>query len=239
MSELGAYVKAMTTPTKFRRGIALALLALWLATPAAAQLRLPFLGGDDVEIELHPLSPEEAADVARMEAVFNSIGTLDAEFVQTSDNELAQGRILLQRPDGLRMEYLEPSPHVLIGNGGAIMYHDRHLQQTTFLPVSQTPAAFIMRENLNMRDGVLIINFERSGAFRRVTLVQESNPEEGAITLIFEDNPLRFVGWRIIDPAGAQVNIALVNPRYGVTFDEDVFRIVDPSVDPLPPLPPR
>ncbi|MCZ6604078.1 MAG: outer membrane lipoprotein carrier protein LolA, partial [Alphaproteobacteria bacterium] len=177
--------------------LALVVVATWLVPPAAAQLRLPFLGKQDAEVEAYDLSPDEQVDVARMEAVFNSIRTLDAEFVQTSDTHLSVGRILLSRPDGLRMEYEEPSPHVLVGNGAAIMYHDRHLQQTSFLPVSKTPAAFIMRDNLSMRDGVMIINFERAGTFRRVTLVQEDEPGEGAITLIFEDNPLRFVGWRV------------------------------------------
>jgi len=212
------------------------------AMPASAQLRLPFFdrdrGGNVVGKEL---TAEDQADIARMESVFNSILTVDAEFVQTSDTELAQGRILLWRPDHLRMEYQDPSPHILIGNGGAIMYHDRQLQQTTFLPVSQTPAAFIMRDTLNLDDGVVVVDFERSGAFRKVTVVQEDNPDEGAITLIFEEGPLRFVGWKVIDPAGVEVNIALVNPRYGVTFDEDVFRVIDPKLQPLPalPLPPR
>lgn len=208
------------------------------ALPSQAQLRLPFFGGGG-EVTPYELSAAEAADVQAMEDVFNGFRTVDAEFVQTSKNELSQGRILLSRPDGLRMEYLEPAPHILIGNGNAIMYHDRHLEQTTFLPVSRTPAAFIMRDNLDMSDGVVIVGFERRGSFRRVTLVQEDSPDEGAITLVFETNPLRFVGWKIIDPAGEEVNISLVGPRFGVPLDDEIFRIIDPKVDVLPPLPPR
>jgi outer membrane lipoprotein-sorting protein len=206
--------------------------------PADAQLRLPFIGSRG-EVIPYALSPQEQADVLEMERVFNAIRTVDAEFVQTSDNELSQGRILLSRPNGLRMEYEEPAPHILIGKGNAIMYHDRHLEQTTFLPVSRTPAAFIMRDNLNMREGVVIVGFERRGSFRRVTLVQEDDADEGAITLVFETNPMRFVGWKILDPAGEEVNISLVGPRYGVRFDDSVFDVVDPKVEALPPLPPR
>lgn len=236
-----AYVRGMTLKQLMSGGLAAVLLAT-AAVPAAAQLRLPFFrGGDDGGVVPRTLTAEEQADIARMEAVFNAISTVDAEFVQTSDSEIAQGRILLQRPDLLRMEYEEPAPHLLIGNGGAIMYHDRHLQQTTFLPVSQTPAAFIMRDNLSLKDGVVIVDFERTGQFRKVTVVQQDEPDEGAITLIFEERPLRFVGWKVIDPAGVEVNIALVNPRFGVTFDEAVFKVVDPKVQPLPalPAPPR
>ena len=229
-------------PTVIRSGAAAAVLGLGLAAfslPAAGQIRLPFLGGDDPVVEQVPLSAEQNALVDRMEAVFNSIRTIDARFVQTSQGQRSQGRILMSRPNGLRIEYQDPDPYVLIGDGGAIMYHDRLLQQTTFLPVSQTPAAFIMRENLDMRDGLVIIGFERVGPLFQVMMVQEEDPEEGAITLIFERDPLRFIGWRIIDGAGTQVNFTLVEPIFGLQIDDDVFRIIDPTIEPLPPLPPR
>ena len=142
LSHLHDYVCTMMTFSELFRLArigALAAVVLGAAIPAQAQFRLPFFRGGE-PVEPYVLSPAEQLDVQRMEQVFNNIRTVDADFVQTSKQEVSQGRILLSRPDGLRMEYQEPAPHILIGNGGAIMYHDRHLEQTTFVPVSKTPA---------------------------------------------------------------------------------------------------
>ena len=188
------------------------------ALPAAAQI-----------VSVVPLSEQNITDLGRIEAVFNSIHTMSASFVQTTDTEISQGTILLSRPNGLRMEYQDPAPHLLVGRGNTIMYHDRHLLQTTFLPLDRTPASFILQENLRFDETLVITGFVSRGSIRRVTVAQAGNVEAGSITLMFEDQPLRFVGWRVTEQGGGDINIALVEPHYDVPIDEDLFRPIDPK----------
>ena len=64
-----------------------------------------------------------------------------------------------------------------------------------------------------------------------MTLVQTDAPDSGTVTLMFEDKPLRLAKWRVVDAQGARVEVALMEPRFGVTFKNarDLFSTVDPN----------
>ena len=62
-------------------------------------------------------------------------------------------------------------------------------------------------------------------------MVQTDSPAAGSVSLIFEDNPLRLAKWRVIDAQGAWVEVALMEPRFDVTFRNpaELFSTVDPN----------
>ncbi|MBS28154.1 MAG: hypothetical protein CL566_04405 [Alphaproteobacteria bacterium] len=179
------------------------------------------------------LSEADRADIARIETYLNGLTTMESRFMQFSKDGVAQGRILLDRPGHMRIEYAAPVPVLMVASSRLLMYHDTELKQTTFLPVSETPAALLIDDPIALSGDVTITAFERAPKAFRVTLVQTDAPDSGSVTLMFEDAPLRLAKWRIIDAQGTEVEVALLEPRFGVAFEDadELFSTVDPNAN--------
>ncbi len=168
-------------------------------------------------------------DVARIERYLNELTTLDSRFVQFSGQGIAEGRIILSRPGEMRIEYEPPVPVLMVAKGFLLMYHDRDLGQTSYLPVSETPASFLLEDVIRLSGDVDITGFERGPASIRITVLQTETPDAGSVTLTFEDAPLRLVKWHVKDAQGNDVDVALLEPKFGVEVDPDLFSLVDPA----------
>ena len=175
------------------------------------------------------LSTEEAADIERIEDYLNGLTTMDSRFVQLSDGTIAQGRIRLSRPGRLRIDYEPPVPVRIVASGRFMLYYDHELEQTTYVPVSRTPAYFLLQEEVDLSERIAITDFEKDAATIRVTAIEQDSPENGSLTVVFEDNPLRLVKWQVVDPQGQRVDVALLDPHFGVNLDNDLFSTVDPT----------
>lgn len=171
------------------------------------------------------------ADVARIERYLNELTTLDSRFVQFSGQGIAEGRIVLSRPGDMRIEYEPPVPVLMVASGFLLMYHDRELIQTSFLPVSETPASFLLQEKIALSGDVTITGYERGPASIRVTILQTDAPDAGAVSLVFEDAPLRLIKWQVKDAQGNDVDVALLDPKFGVEVDKNLFSLVDPALN--------
>ncbi len=185
----------------------------------------------DADTTAATLSEADRADIARIETYLNDLTTMESRFLQFSEQGMAQGRIFLNRPSHLRIEYAPPTPVLMIASDIILMFHDTELKQTTFLPVSKTPAGFLLEENIKLSGDLTITDFERKAQAFRVTLTQTDAPDSGTVTLMFEDKPLRLAKWRVVDAQGTRVEVALLEPRFGVTFKNagELFSTVDPN----------
>ena len=171
------------------------------------------------------------ADIARIERYLNELTTLDSRFVQFSEQGIAEGRIVLSRPGNMRIEYEDPVPVLLVASGYLLMYHDRDLIQTTYLPVSETPAGFLLDEKIQLSGDITVTDFERGPASLRLTIIETDAPESGSVTLAFEDAPLRLIKWHVQDAQGNDVDVALLEPEFGTEVDGDLFSLIDPALE--------
>tara|TARA_R110002110_G_scaffold415612_3_gene651919 strand:+ start:123655 stop:124305 length:651 start_codon:yes stop_codon:yes gene_type:complete len=205
----------------------------YLAVTLLASLWLPVSGGAAAAANAVPaaLSEADRTDLARIEAYLNGLTTMDSRFLQFSEGGVAEGRILLDRPGRLRIEYEPPVPVLMIANNFLLMYHDTQLKQTTFLPVSETPAALLIDESIALSGDVTVTAFERTAKAFRVTIEQTEAPDTGSVTLMFEEAPMRLAKWRVIDAQGTVVDVSLLEPRFGVEFNNagELFSTVDPN----------
>ena len=170
------------------------------------------------------------ADVARIELYLNALTTLDSRFIQFSAQGIAEGRIILSRPGAMRIEYKEPVPVLMVASGFLLMYHDRDLVQTSYLPVSETPASFLLEEKIKLSDKITITGYDRGPASIRLSVIQTEAADAGSITLTFEDTPLRLVKWQVKDAQGNDVDVALMEPKFGVEVDPNLFSLIDPAL---------
>jgi len=171
-----------------------------------------------------PLSDQDRADIGRVETYLNALRTLTARFVQVSEQGgVAEGRIYLQRPGRLRLEYADPVPLLVVAARGQIIQHDKQLKQTTYLPLSSTPAAILLRETVALSGSVTVTAVERGAGSLRVTIVQTEDPRAGRLTLVFAERPLQLSNWVVVDGQGATTRVALSEIQNGTPIPAQLF----------------
>jgi outer membrane lipoprotein-sorting protein len=167
---------------------------------------------------------ETGEDISRIEAYFNDLESVRADFVQINpDGRTVTGEFYYDRPDKMRLDYNPPSEILIIANGWNLVYHDRRLQQVNYLYTSQTPLEFLLGDEVRLSGDVTVTAVDRRASELLVTLVQTDEPAEGAITLAFSEQPLELRRWTVVDPQGNVTHVILENMQTDVDLDEQLF----------------
>lgn len=176
------------------------------------------------------LTGEQQAELQKLTEYLNGIRTMTARFTQYSENGgVAEGKLYLQRPGHMRFEYDPPSPILLVADGNFVIYFDKSLNQTSYLPIGSTPAWFLLRNDIRLGGDVSVIGYEHTPGAIRVTLVQTKEPDAGAVTLTFSDRPLELKQWSLVDAQGKRTTVALTDIKLGVPIDKQLFVFKEPT----------
>jgi outer membrane lipoprotein-sorting protein len=190
------------------------------------------LAADSLAVRAAPapgLSPADQAEVARVEQYLNSIKTVSARFLQvTSEGNAVQGKFYLERPGKMRIQYDPPNPLLMVASGIWLTVYDPELKQTSYLPITSTPAYFLVKERLDPKD-ITVTKVERGKDSVRITLHQAGHPDEGRLTLVLGDKPLQLRKWTVHDHDGKTIEVALLDAQFDGKLDPHLFQFVDPS----------
>lgn len=193
--------------------------ALVLQTVSAAEAATP---------QPVALTTEQKALVSRIETFVNEITTVEADFVQMSGSGgFARGTLYLQRPGRMRFEYAPPAPYLLVSNGTFFIYVDKELEQVTYLPLSQTPAHLLLRQNFSLSEGLILTGLVEEGAVVKLEVTDADEPDLGRVILNFNREPLALKGWTVLDPQAQRIQVTLVDPLYGKELDKSLFVYVN------------
>jgi outer membrane lipoprotein-sorting protein len=175
-----------------------------------------------------PASEQE--QIQRLEAYLNGIKSLQSRFYQASTTgEEAAGTLYLDRPGRLRIEYDPPSPMLIVADGSFLVTFDRKLQQATYLPLGQTPAAVLLDERVRLDSGDFRVAMLQADADSvRATIERRGSPAEGRLALVFTESPLRLHQWEVTDAQGIVTAVVLDEPRFGVPLKRELFEFRDP-----------
>lgn len=177
------------------------------------------------------LSPEQAAAVSAAERYLNDLKSFTARFVQVATNGgFAEGEVLVQRPGKLRFEYDPPTPILIIANGLSLLYYDKELKQASFIPLWETPLWFLVGEDIRLDDKLRVTEVVEELGTVSITVEDRENADAGKVTLVFSAQPMALKRWRLLDAQGVETQVTLVNPRFGVPIDSDVFDYSDLEV---------
>lgn len=175
------------------------------------------------------LSPQDQADLGRIEAYLNGISSLKAHFMQVApDGAVSEGTAWLERPGRLRFQYDPPSPYLLIASHGVLTFNDSALQQTSNIELSRTPLGMLLGEHVQLSGPVTVTGFERYPGQLQVSLVRTSSPGDGTLTLVFADPPLSLRQWTVLDAQQRETHITLYNAQTGGKFDPSLFEQIAP-----------
>lgn len=170
------------------------------------------------------LTPEQQADVARVETYLTGIKTMQARFVQVASNgAYAEGVFSLSRPGRLRFQYDPPAPLLIISDGTVVYSYDTALKQTTQIPVNLTPLWFLLRDRIRFSGDVTVTRYEKQGGVVRITLVETKDPAAGSVELALQSEPLALRQWSVTDAQGITTNIALTEARQDIALDRNLF----------------
>ena len=175
--------------------------------------------------------------VRRVETYLTGLRSIESDFVQSSSNGgFARGRLYVQRPSSLRLDYEPPSALQIYADGSWLIYVDTELEEVTHVPLARTPAAFLMGETVSFSGAARVIDVELDNETVRVELVRSDEPEAGSAILTFGRRPLVLRGWTVIDAQDVRTRIGLVQPSFNGPIDRSVFRfdpdqVIRPSHD--------
>lgn len=202
---------------------------LWLVLAGALLAALPAVAQQPRAARL---TAGDKAEIGRIEDYLNGLKTLEARFLQvTSTGEYSEGKLHLDRPGRLRIEYDPPVPVLIVANRGLLTYFDKELQQVSHVPLSSTPAGILVRDKIALlSDEFVITGIERESQAVRLSLVRASDPQEGSLALVLADRPLELKKWMVTDAQGVTTTVSLLDARTGIAIDPKLFEFSDPTL---------
>ena len=176
------------------------------------------------------LTSQDRSDIARVETYLNGIRTLHSRFLQLAPNGgKSEGQAWLQRPGRLRFEYDPPSPFLLVGGNGLLVFHDSQLEQTSNIPLGSTPLGLLLQDNLRLSGDITVSGITRAPGQLQISLFRTKSPGDGTLGLIFADAPLALRQWSVLDAQRHETRITLYNIELGGVFNQKLFEFVDPK----------
>ena len=174
------------------------------------------------------LSVDERLLVGQIEEYLTGIKTLRGRFVQTaSTGGQATGEVWLKRPGKLRFEYDKPTDILIVSNGSMLLYFDRELEQTSYIPLSETPLGFLVKDRVDLRnvEDYHLASLEREQDEIAVWVAQEGVEagQPGSLRLVLNAEPLALKRWRVVDQQGTVTRVRLSDVETGVALDDDLF----------------
>ena len=175
------------------------------------------------------LSEDEARWLQRAEDYFNSIDSIRAAFFQTSsEGGTAEGVFYLSRPGRLRIEYLPPTPVLIVGDGLLLHFHDTELGQVNDWPIFDTPLGALSADEVKFNEDLVVTGFRRRSGALAITLVKREDPGLGSLTLYFSEAPMELKQWKVIDAQGLVTTVALFDAETNIALDNRLFVFDDP-----------
>lgn len=176
------------------------------------------------------LTEEQQKQIEKIEKYFNDIHTIKSRFYQTSDNGgSAQGNFYVSKPNKMRLEYEPPHQIEVIADGYYLIFHDKKLEQVTYLDLNDNPASMILKENFSFKKEELIVtDMTSEPGLLSVSVIKKNQPSAGEITLFFKEKPFSLKQWQVTDAQQITTLVTLDNMETNLEIDGKLFKFKDP-----------
>ncbi len=187
-------------------------------------------------IPVQPPKAEPPPSIDRINAYFNTMRGLQANFVQTApDGRKFDGVLYLLRPGRMRFEYAPPATLEIVADGRTVRILDRKLRTFDDYFIGQTPLKFLLQPKIDIGKDTKIIDLKRFGPEIILTIEDKSTlGGTSRIRVIFEGETYALKEWIVTDPQGSDTRVALSNVNLAVLPDKALFvideqRIIEPK----------
>ena len=165
-------------------------------------------------------------DIRKIEDYLNSVKTLEARFVQNASNgNVAEGKLYIEKPNKIRMEYDAPTNVLIVGNGDYIVYNDKDLDQISNIDYEDIPASLILGNDIKIGgEEIKVVSFYKDAGTTIIGLDYAGKGNLGTITLTFNNSPFELRQWKIIDPQSVEVAVSLYGTKVDKGIDQSLFK---------------
>lgn len=177
-------------------------------------------------------TPETRKILERVEAAYNTIGTLEAKFAQfdsKSEDDLQTGTLYLSRPGRMRLVYEKGSPLEFYAVNGYLIYHDKEAKEVSYFELSQTPVEMILQKELKFDDPRFVVTDVQDVLDEYyVTAHKEGAKELGSLTLVIDKDTMQLKQWDVLDMQGIKSTVSLFDTKVNIPVDKKLFLFQNP-----------
>ncbi len=197
-------------------GLAIRIAAFCMAAVLGALFALPASA---------QFSPEQADALARINAYFNSVRTMEGEFIQVGPNgEQSEGVFFLARPGKVRFQYKPPVRLLVVSDGRSVAIEDNTANTQDMYPLSRTPLRHLLADRIDLTSAAIVREVRMEPDLISVVL-QEESMGDGWLTLIFDAKTYELRQWITTDAQGLNTSVAVFNVAVNKPEDRSKFRI--------------
>ena len=168
-------------------------------------------------------TPKTEYNFRAVKEYLKNLNTLEASFIQiSSDGDIKRGKIFLNLPGKLRIDYIEPKDLLITSNGFWLTIQNKKLQQTNNLPVERTPLNLFLNKKFNF-EGNSNIKFKIESDVVTLTFFEDKKLKESKFELEFNSNPIRLRKWVIIDEFENKTSVMLQDIRTDIELSNKIF----------------
>jgi len=170
--------------------------------------------------------------IERVNAYFNAIKGLQADFVQLSpDGRQFSGILYLLRPGMMRFAYDPPAALEVISDGRSVAVRDKKLNTQDVYFVGQTPLKFLLQPRIDIAKDSKVVDLRRVGP--DVVLLLEDKSTIGGtsrIRVVFDGQNYALKEWTVTDPQGYDTRVQLSNLNPDVVPNKSLFVIEEQKI---------
>ena len=168
-------------------------------------------------------SPKTENNFRAVKEYLKNLNTLEASFIQiSSDGDIKRGKIFLNLPGKLRIDYIEPDDLLITSNGFWLTVQNKKLKQPNNLPLERTPLNLFLNKKFNFEDNSNI-KFKIENHVITLTFFGDKKLKESKFELEFNSNPIRLRKWVIVDEFENQTSVMLQNIKLDVKLSNKIF----------------
>jgi outer membrane lipoprotein-sorting protein len=172
------------------------------------------------------LSDDEAKTLEDVNAYFNSVKTMNGDFVQFGpEGSQSDGKFYIARPGKVRFYYNPPAKLDIIADGKSVSVRDRKMATQDIWPLSQTPLRFLLSDDIDLQKDTNITNVLVEDDLVTVTLTDQTTFNSGVLTLIFDAKTYELKQWTVRDAQGYETSVAVYNVVANGPTNPDLFKI--------------
>jgi outer membrane lipoprotein-sorting protein len=176
------------------------------------------------------LSGEQRAAIAQITGYFNSMRTLQGEFLQVGPKgHVSTGQFYIAKPGRMRFEYAPPNPFLVVADGTWVTIKNNARDTADQYPLSATPLRLVLAEEVDLLNEAEILEVEQLDGLTTLTLEDKSKMVPGHLVLIFDDDRNELQQWIIVDGQGRRTTISLNGIVAGIDPDPALFRVELPQ----------
>jgi outer membrane lipoprotein-sorting protein len=188
---------------------------------------LPFALGGAGQQAPQPLlefTPQQQADLAKVNAYLNSIKTLKSNFAQLGpEGQIDQGVLYIARPGRMTFSYQAPSPVQVVATDGHLYVKNARLNTVDRYDLADTPLGILLDSDIDLMRNKAILGVDEQPGALLVRARTSSNRSQANILLVFSFPQVELRQWVVRDNQGGSTTVALSGTQTGITLDDSLF----------------